>query len=105
MGPVGDNYPKMQVVLPLTVLLCLGPAFVFLKSLNEEQDVPKIATRPPWITCQSDADCPDPFLCNTYQDRCTECMDDSDCLDWPVGDILDPPTCIYGDHCCTQQYC
>merc|ERR1712236_33196 len=77
------------------------------KDIKKQAMEVQSTTWDPWAPCETDADCPDYLLCNTYQRRCTECMDNSDC---PVclGEGCPFPgagVCVYGDHCCTNTYC
>ena len=68
------------------------------------------------------------LLCNWHQNRCTECMSDEDCPDcgevdvfliflclpflwhkrndwFPQDCVMGRPVCVYGDHCCDQDFC
>eukprot|EP00092_Neocalanus_flemingeri_P035946 GFUD01039139.1.p1 GENE.GFUD01039139.1~~GFUD01039139.1.p1 ORF type:complete len:103 (+),score=25.07 GFUD01039139.1:147-455(+) len=71
--------------------------------VTEQQET----TWDPWAPCKDDTDCPDSLMCNIWQDRCTECMDNEDCP--PCLDEDCPfdgePVCVYGDHCCTADFC
>ena len=56
---------------------------------------------------QDDSDCPDWLMCNQWQNRCTECVDNKDCPACLNDDCPFPGegVCVYGDHCCTPSYC
>ena len=52
----------------------------------------------PWAPCEEDKDCPESLLCNIWQHRCTECMENEDCPPCLEGDcpMQGDGVCVYG---------
>merc|ERR1712154_516872 len=84
------------------VFLCL---FLYLSSVLSNPVEP--TTWDPWTPCTDNSECPDPLICNYWQNRCTECMDNEDCPPCIADDcpFQGEAVCVYGDHCCRPEYC
>merc|ERR1711973_480654 len=93
------QYIQSMIVVKILTL------FTLLFSLSGSNPLPgnndKATTWDPWAPCETDADCPENLMCNIYQNRCTECMDDEDCPICVSDDCHFPGygVCVYGDHC------
>jgi len=85
------------------LLLCIGLALLPQGFKAQETET----TWDPWTPCENDWDCPEELICNFYQNRCTECMENEDCPPCVEEGCPFPGegVCVYGDHCCSPTYC
>ena len=66
----------MHLVFLLPFLLSITSTLVVKPHPAAEH---KDTTWDPWAPCTEDWDCPESLMCNIYQHRCTECMENEDC--------------------------
>ena len=92
----------MRTLLLLLLVLTCSLAMISGATLDAGE-----TTWDPWAPCKEDSDCPAELLCNTWQNRCTECMENQDCPPCLEEDcpMQGEGVCVYGDHCCTAAYC
>merc|ERR1711892_577011 len=96
---------RMQIIIVFVLILSMS----FAKEIERDNHVQidEETTWDPWSPCEDDSECPDDLMCNTRQHRCTECMDSEDCPPCMEDDCYHQGegTCVYGDHCCTADFC
>merc|ERR1712008_345693 len=77
MGVANRQQHKMGLVFMLFIVSSMASAKEIvtedIKTQGEE------TTRDPWAPCEDDSACPAGLMCNIYQNRCTECMENKDC--------------------------
>merc|ERR1711879_315680 len=98
-APQHFSYVTMKLILVLSLI------WGFLNFI--EASSIGATTWDPWSPCQEDSECPDDLMCNTWQGRCSECMENEDCPPCLEDDcpFQGEGVCVYGDHCCTPEYC
>merc|ERR1712012_722685 len=90
---------KEKIIITFLMLIISINAFTFAQEST---------TWDPWAPCQDDSDCPEHLMCNIWQNRCTECVENEDCPPCLEADgcpIPGPGLCVYGDHCCFALMC
>merc|ERR1712121_144956 len=96
------SYIKHKDMRPVYLII-----FSLLSLIISARNLQDSTTWDPWAPCQDDSDCPDWLMCNQWQNRCTECVDNKDCPACLNDDCPFPGegVCVYGDHCCTPDFC
>eukprot|EP00091_Calanus_sinicus_P016189 TRINITY_DN35455_c0_g1_i1.p1 TRINITY_DN35455_c0_g1~~TRINITY_DN35455_c0_g1_i1.p1 ORF type:complete len:121 (-),score=19.29 TRINITY_DN35455_c0_g1_i1:74-412(-) len=112
MGSIFVSVPhglrlKMHILLILPILFSISYTQEVVQDNVMMEHGDQETNWDPWTPCEDDSDCPEYLMCNTRQNRCTECMDSEDCPPCMEDDCphQGEGVCVYGDHCCSADYC